>query len=474
MPIDPSIAMGVRPLQLESPINALTQALQVQGLQRQNALGDMQLREQQSVADERGALRNFFQQSPNLNDPAIQSKLYGVAPTQAGGILKSVIDQQKAQQDIAESKAKTNKENVEASVKAMGAHRDLLSMVSNPQQAAAWIQAAYANPALAPIVSKFGTPEDMIARIPQDPAAFEQWKQQNAVGADKWLADQTAKRGQDITRQNSIDTNKTHVQTTAMTNATSRANNAATIAKDYAVAGMNPDGTAGAGALSPAAIENAAARYNLDGTLPPSMGRGSQGAMDLRKIQNRAAELAIATDPTQLRVNQLDAKSAAAALTQLSRAKTMASNFERTANANADLALGLSKQLDRTGMPILNAGLQYLRTNSGSPEAAQWAAANETFVNEYAKIMSGGMGSGPVTDSARAKAHGLLTTAMTPQQYEGNVRLLQKEMANRMKGFEDEEAAVRARLAGAPAPSPAPAAGVPDDIAAILKKHGGK
>lgn len=216
------------------------------------------------------------------------------------------------------------------------------------------------------------------------------------------------------------------------------------------------DGTGGG--VSPAALDAAAARYNVDGTLPP-LGLGKDGANLRRMVLNRAAELATGTDPTAQRVNQLDAGAAKSALGQLSKSQAMSAAFEQTANANANLALGLSKLNDRTGVPMLNAGLQAWRTGSGSPEATQFAAANETFVNEYAKIMSGGMGNGPVSDAARAKAHDLLTTSMTPAQYEGNVKLLQTEMSNRMKGFEDQAAGLRARIGGKPAPVAPP--GIP-------------
>jgi len=210
--------------------------------------------------------------------------------------------------------------------------------------------------------------------------------------------------------------------------------------------------------LSPAAVENAAIRYNTDGTLPP-MAMGAKGSIGRTAILNRAAELALGT-PGNQRANQLDAKAAASSLSQLSKAQAMSAAFEQTANANADIALDLSKKMDRTGVPLLNAGIQALRTGTGSPEATQFAAANETFVNEYAKIMSGGLGSGPVSDQARKKASALLTTSMTQPQYEGNVKLLQREMANRMKGYEDQAATLRQRIGGQPA-APVVAPGLP-------------
>lgn len=47
MPIDPSIALGIKPVQLDSPVNSLAQLLQVQSAQQQNQLGQMKLDEHQ-------------------------------------------------------------------------------------------------------------------------------------------------------------------------------------------------------------------------------------------------------------------------------------------------------------------------------------------------------------------------------------------------------------------------------------------
>ena len=51
--------------------------------------------------------------------------------------------------------------------------------------------------------------------------------------------------------------------------------------------------------FTPAAIDNAAARYNIDGTLPP-MGMGKGGSAALSNL-NRAAELASGVDGTDQR-----------------------------------------------------------------------------------------------------------------------------------------------------------------------------
>jgi hypothetical protein len=443
-------------------------AAQLQAAQVNNLLGQQKSDEYTQTVAERNALRDFMRSgNADLSSPQGQNQLMAVAPTLAPSILKQYADTRKSNADVGKTNAEAGKVDFET---ALARQHAIANLAGSATDQTSWGRALA-------VASHLGAD---VSQVPQqfDPNTAKQIADMAMTQMQRLEQAHQAQVATETGRHNKAE-ETISVQNNAASNETSRANNAATIVKDYRVAGLDAKGndTTGQGGLSPAAIENAAHRYNLDGTLPPQIGRGTQGARDLRAIQNRSAELALAagTDPTQLRVNQMDAKSAGTALSQLTRAKTMAASFEQTANANASLALDLSKKLDRTGVPLLNAGIQYLRTNAGSPEAAQWAAANETFVNEYAKIMSGGMGSGPVTDSARNKAHALLTTDMTPQQYEGNVKLLQREMQNRMKGFEDQETALHNRLRGQPsAPTTAATAGVPDDIAAILTNYGGK
>lgn len=489
--IDPSIALQARAPQFDNPVNALAQMLQAQGLQQQNQLGGVQLQQaQQSMSDD-NALRQYFKTAPDLSTPEGQKGLFGAAPLKATGIMKSVTETQKAQVDLQKAK-------FDQALAVHNQHLQQLANVQTPEQAQAWIQSGVANGALTAQGAQNNPP-------PTDPAAFQAWKQKlqlsgadavkqieltapkiemkdtggalvpininsmapGGVGPVAGVAPLAKSVSPDarLSSDTSIKTtgmsNATSIATTGMNNRQSAANVATQQQGDNVRAGLGPNGTETGGGLSPAAIENAAARYNVDGTLPP-LSVGASGAATKRAILNRAADLNIGIAPTDQRVNQLDAKSASTALSQLTKARTMSAAFEDTANQNAQLALGLSNKLDRTGVPILNAGLQAWRTGTGSPEATQFAAANETFVNEYAKIMSGGMGNGPVSDAARSKAHDLLATAMTQDQYSGNVKLLQTEMRNRMNGFDNQATELRKRLGSSgPAAAPASASAAP-------------
>jgi len=191
--------------------------------------------------------------------------------------------------------------------------------------------------------------------------------------------------------------------------------------------------------FSEAAINNAAARYNIDGTLPP-MGMGKGGATARSLILNRAAVLAGDTSGTDQRIAQLETKANSGTLLQLKKTKTMIKAFEEMANKNADIALEMSAKVDRTGTPVVNRW--FLAANNkiaGDVDTATFNTAVNVFANEYAKIMSGSMGNTPVSDSARKEAHEILNTAQTPAQLRANIKLLQREMKNRIKGLDDSE-----------------------------------
>lgn len=452
--------------QADARKNALQQS--VQALQK----SQMDMANAADVNRQRNALRDAVTSGQiDLSNPDHTARALSLAPDVAPALLKTVQDglqsRAKASLDTAQAgkaTADTGKITAETQAAAVSHMGDAIAALQQlPGVSPAHVVASIQNAG-----KLYGIPDALVqqavAQVPQDPAqlpAFLQAKNAQLMSAKERMAYVAPDA-------NTVANNTTSRANNAATNATSRANNSANIGKDYRVAGLNTDGTdpsGTVGGLTQDAIDNAAKRYNFDGSLPPSLGRGTQGARDIRGILTRAAELAGSNpaDTSGGRAGQMANKADSTALTQLTKQQQVASSFESTANANADIALGLSKKLDRTGIPLVNAGLQAWRTGTGSPEATQFAAANETFVNEYAKIMSGGMGNGPVTDSARNKAHTLLTTSMTPEQYEGNVRLLQREMQNRMKGYSDQIDSINTRLKGgtAPAHGATPAAAAP-------------
>lgn len=182
MPIDPTIALGVKQYTRESPLNLLGQVLQVQGLQRQNQLGELDMREREAAATERNALRDFLTKNQNLDAPETQAKLYGVAPTQAGGIIKSRLEVLKAQGDIGKTAAETEKARVETEKARLAMQHDkvtrnlqTLARVNTPDAAKQWIS----NGLKAGLLTMEQASQEL-AGIPSDPQGFARWKDEQS------------------------------------------------------------------------------------------------------------------------------------------------------------------------------------------------------------------------------------------------------------------------------------------------------
>ena len=75
MAIDPNIALGVRGIELQNPLNALAQYSQIQNAQNQNAMAQLQMREAEAAAQEKNMLRRL---DPTAAD--YESQLFRVSP----------------------------------------------------------------------------------------------------------------------------------------------------------------------------------------------------------------------------------------------------------------------------------------------------------------------------------------------------------------------------------------------------------
>ena len=72
MSIDPNIALSYRPPKFESPVNQMTNVLQLQNAQQTNQLNDFGLQERQRSMESANALRGLFaQQRPPVLQPGL-------------------------------------------------------------------------------------------------------------------------------------------------------------------------------------------------------------------------------------------------------------------------------------------------------------------------------------------------------------------------------------------------------------------
>lgn len=216
-------------------------------------------------------------------------------------------------------------------------------------------------------------------------------------------------------------------------------------------------------------IDYAARQYKQTGVMP-SLG---MGATPVRaKIMKRAAELAKEEGSTaeENNVKASGYKADQASLASLKKQQGAVLAFERTALSNLDLANSISQKVDRTGSPLINKYLLYVKGQvAGDADTTRLKNAVTTAANEYAKVISGSMGNTPASDSLRKETETMLNAAFSKGTFNDVVNLMKTEMANRKSGYEGQINEITNGMKGnggkkqAAGPKPPPAIGTIED-----------
>jgi hypothetical protein len=169
--IDYTIPNQFKGLQLESPINAMTQAVQLRNLQEASQMNALRRQEYQRTREEEGAVRNWFASGKKLDSPEALNELYQIAPGLAPGIEKNILERGKTQAEIGYKQAQTGYENFKARKEQLDFTEKALQSSTTPELARGHIQQA--------IDLKYVTPEvgaQMLGSVPDDPAKFAAWR----------------------------------------------------------------------------------------------------------------------------------------------------------------------------------------------------------------------------------------------------------------------------------------------------------
>jgi hypothetical protein len=240
-----------------------------------------------------------------------------------------------------------------------------------------------------------------------------------------------------------------------------------------AMASLNGGGSGGgsfAGGLTPDAVHDQALEaITKNGGVPvPGMARNKAAQVAITNEISRTAKAAGTTVPQMVAwaaANHADA----ASLGTLEKQATIVRAAEGAAQKNGDLALSLAPKVNNGNIQIFNAWKNHWSTSMGDPAVAKFAAALDTFSLEYAKVMGGGN----PTVSGQEHARGLISSSQSPQQLQGVISTLKKDMENRRQAFWDERTSTISRMAsgGNPNAGGGPLAH-PADISAIMSKYG--
>jgi hypothetical protein len=477
MPLDPSIASGGTPIQIQDPVNRLAALLQAQGLQQKNAEGALALQTQQRALDESNRLRDVLSQpgfDPNNADH--QRQLVAAAPQAGPAFLK-------ANADYAKTKADTNLANShaqffgqEAIQKALANTAPYLNGVNSPEGAATWLRGVYADPVLGPMAARLAPIDEAIKGIPQDAAGLQQWKMAHANITPEKLIEMTQAKPTEVNNgqvKSFRDLNPlspTYGQDTGGAPVQLQATPGEVLSSDTTKRGQNMTSATAAARLKfdkdqaatnqdvvmdPLAVRMAAQQYLAgDTSVLQNFGRGAQGAQNLNAVR---AE--IARQATEAGMNGADIAAKVAEFGGVKAgqrtAGTRSASIEIAANEAASLAplaLDASAKVARSGfMPFGKAQIMF-DTNTNDPNLRQFALANTALVNAYGQVMARG-GAASVSDKEHARE--MLSTAFDQPSYAAAVQQLQKEIEVARKAPDATRRSISAAVTGKGEPAPA-------------------
>ena len=221
MALDPSIALGIRPLEVPNQLAQYAQMAQVENAQQQNALAQFQLGAARRAEQGQNALGQAYgayyggggggaAASPaggtlagmgaargginydNMRQ-AIVDKLRTTAPNLIPAELARINEMEqkgllarKTLTDIDTAGLTQQKTRQELVTTRTAQFRDQLSKVNSPEAAAQWTIAMYNDPQLKDTISSVPL-EAALAEIPKTPQEFNVWKNQNALGMAKFI-----------------------------------------------------------------------------------------------------------------------------------------------------------------------------------------------------------------------------------------------------------------------------------------------
>jgi hypothetical protein len=386
MALDPSIALGVKPIELQNPLAQYGQIAQIQGAQNQNALARYQLSAAKRADEQTNAMNELYAKHYDPATNAInQNALYGeLAQRGFGGQIPVMQAKQQELEGKIATTSKTKADAAEARRKLISqAERDISSRPSDAN-ITAYLEDIQTSDLFSPQEkTAVATKMKQLLTVPMAQRG------DILAQAGATASDLTARRGQDMVdaraREN-IDIARKRLE------------------KDNAM-------------LDPA--ENAAiSKAILDGRLDPN------------KVNGRNAKILATTLLSNPNANILElgvsASGATAAERSLATQTAKMSTAANEANDMVAVVRDLSGKVDRTEFPTINAITNAVSKGTGGKEIVQLNASINALVNSYARAISP---TGQPTVSDKNHAREVINSAYSTGQIGAILDVMQQEMS---------------------------------------------
>lgn len=422
MALDPSIALQVKPVQLDSPLTQYAQFSQIQNAQNQNQLAQYTLAKAKREDDDTQAVRNLLTGAGGDLEAGKNALMQGGYYKQALELGKTQLDQQKSQAEIKKNTAEANAKELDTRTKKWSQAISDIAGFDSPESAIASLKAHVASGDIPPERA-----QTVLQTMPQngDMAAFRTW-QKNMISGIMDAKDRMSYMAPTASAQLQADTS---VKTTGMNNAATRytADTTARTAANRLSFDKGQATSSDDAPMDPLAIRMTAQQYLAgDTSALQNFGRGAQGANNLNAVR-----LEIAKQATDAGMSGADIAAKVAEFGGIKAgqrtAGTRSASIEIAANEVAQLApiaLDASAKVTRSGfMPFGKAQIMF-DSNTNDPAMRQFAMANTALVNAYGQAMARG---GAATVSDKDHARELLSTAFDQPSYAAAVAQLQKE-----------------------------------------------
>jgi len=286
--IDPNIAMGYRPVQIENPLNQLAAYSQIQGAQQGQQLNALKMQEYQRGLEEENKLRTLLSGGGDINSPEVIRQMYEISPTKG-------LEFQQKQAVIKKAGLETTGLELKNFDDAMKQSRNLLDMVKTPEQYIAWHEANHRNPLIGPRLEASGVTVDQsrqhIMEVLAQPGGLDKLITESKVGATKFAELNKPQ----VFQENLGGVNRVSTipgmggAPTVVSNTKKEATPGELLADARARERLNAE-IQSTGTLTPAAIDVAAQIYIQTGQLP-ALGIGRNAGNLKSAVLNRATEL---------------------------------------------------------------------------------------------------------------------------------------------------------------------------------------